>query len=227
MIANSKQCLSPFSSLSSELIWISYSISKWRFSRSLTGHIGPLNYADWNANKFWACSPISFKHMMPFFMSILRTPLNHTPLKYSCLIKKHDNGRPTDIRWWMWTLDKLNLLLLFISRIWKQNSRTSHAKSVRKRSGTNFLILKWMTWALQGGAQWSFVAQKLQFGAPQLVDYCIFPAIFLTSVLYSVNWAQQKFYLGLVPATLVLKPNPRPVLYIKLKNIIQHNEGHH
>ena len=54
----------------SSYIWISYSLTKWRFSGSSICHIGPPNYVDYWAqngvrmiNILWARNPISFRHM--------------------------------------------------------------------------------------------------------------------------------------------------------------------
>ena len=54
-----------------ELVWISYSISKWRFSCSLNNHICPRIYVDVELKMviiFEACSSISFKHMNFWYM---------------------------------------------------------------------------------------------------------------------------------------------------------------
>jgi hypothetical protein len=64
---------------------ISYSSSEWRFSCSLSGNIGPhpivLTIESRMVSIFWACSPISFKHIF-FLVPILRSTPNHVPLKY-------------------------------------------------------------------------------------------------------------------------------------------------
>ena len=67
----------------SELIWISYSLSKWRFSYSLSDHIDPsqlmLTIEPRMVSIFWARSPISLEHIS-FWCPFLDT---HLTIYYS------------------------------------------------------------------------------------------------------------------------------------------------
>ena len=69
-----------------KLTWISYSLSNWRFSCSLRGHIGGptimWTFGPGVVSIFWPHSPISFKHMS--FWYLLRSTPNHIPLKNRC-----------------------------------------------------------------------------------------------------------------------------------------------
>lgn len=73
-----------------------------------------------------------------------------------------------------------------------------------------------MIFCCSEAALWSSSIGRLQYLSCHFLNQHV---IFQSTDLINV-------YLGLVPATLVRKPNPRPELYIKLQNIIQHNKGH-
>ena len=88
MVSKSKSRLYPISSQILELIWVSYSLSKWRFLSSLNGQIGPPNYVDYNLewlSYFQHVVQSSIKNMY-FWYPFLKP---HLPAyhKYKCPIK--------------------------------------------------------------------------------------------------------------------------------------------
>jgi hypothetical protein len=102
------------------LIWISYSLSTWRFLYSLNGHIRPpqlckLLSLEW-LSYFEHVSPISSTHIF-FLVYVLGATPNHIPLKYRCLIKisyriRHVYHRP----WKNWSTLVSHMLLHLLPR---------------------------------------------------------------------------------------------------------------
>jgi hypothetical protein len=81
MISESRLCPYSFASWFLELIWISYSLSKWRLLCSLSGHTSPSNYHS------WAYSQITIvEHVVQFYLNTLMLVLwstsNHISLKH-------------------------------------------------------------------------------------------------------------------------------------------------
>ena len=95
MITYSKSCQQPISSQFLELTWISCSLSKWRFLYTLNGYIGspPITLMTLLSLEWLSY----FEHVIQSLLktwSVLTSTLNHTPLKYSCLIRKNDHEGP-------------------------------------------------------------------------------------------------------------------------------------
>lgn len=83
MIANFKLCMWTISSLILELMWtFYYSLSKWRSSWIVYGHIDLLKH-------ILTHSPITCKHNF-CWCSFWNPHPNHAPLKYNCLLLKND-----------------------------------------------------------------------------------------------------------------------------------------
>ena len=82
---NSKVGLCPLSSWFLKLIWISYSLSVWRFScSSMIVYVSPimLIIECKMVIMFWACHPCILNTCL--LVSNLGTPSNHTRLDYRC-----------------------------------------------------------------------------------------------------------------------------------------------
>ena len=65
------------------LIWLSYSLSKWRFSTLLNDHLG-LHQLCWLLHLEWS---IDFEHILStrvFLVPVLTSTPNNSPLKYNC-----------------------------------------------------------------------------------------------------------------------------------------------
>ena len=85
--------VSHFSHNLSNFVWISFSLSKWRFSCSLNGHISPPPRPQFCSLHvlecflyFWAWNPKCYEHV--FFVTILGDTPNHILLNICFLIRK-------------------------------------------------------------------------------------------------------------------------------------------
>jgi len=140
-----------------DLIWTSYMLSKWRFSCSINGHIGPFNYV------IEPRMGIIFKHVVRSFFKHISfgdyvlgvTPI-HITFKYRCPIQTSNWVRHVYLRHCLTTLNMIFCV------IW-------HVMSPWSLFGWHFLwiseqIFSWMS---------SSIGQNPTFSCQQFVmNYC-------------------------------------------------------